>query len=90
NAVMIWDSSLVPNLNEFAESFLGHSMYGLFDLYSGFDACYIGKWSRPLQAFHSPDGPKQQTTLVQGFTNSMQEFQQRVKHGIRRISPEIA
>ncbi|KAJ3845601.1 hypothetical protein EV368DRAFT_90481 [Lentinula lateritia] len=64
-------------------------MYGLFDLYSGFDACYIGKWSRPLQAFHLPDGPKQQTTLVQGFTHSMQEFQRRVKHGIRRISPEI-
>ncbi|KAH7870539.1 uncharacterized protein C8R40DRAFT_1056681, partial [Lentinula edodes] len=37
NAVTIRDSSLVPNLNEFAESFLGHSMYGLFDLYSGFD-----------------------------------------------------
>ncbi|KAJ3870980.1 hypothetical protein F5051DRAFT_290927, partial [Lentinula edodes] len=65
-------------------------MYGLFDLYSGFDACYVGERSRPLQAFHSPDGPKQQTTLVQGFTNSMQEFQRRVKHGIRRISPEIA
>ncbi|KAJ3745974.1 hypothetical protein DFH05DRAFT_1395337, partial [Lentinula detonsa] len=37
NAVTIRDSSLVPNLNEFAESFLSHSMYGLFNLYSGFD-----------------------------------------------------
>ncbi|KAJ3745975.1 hypothetical protein DFH05DRAFT_1369183, partial [Lentinula detonsa] len=46
--------------------------------------------SRPLQAFHSPDGPKQQTTLVQGYTNSMQEFQWRVKHGLHRISPAIA
>lgn len=61
-----------------------------FDLYSGFDACWVGIRSRPLQAFHSPDGPKQQTTLVQGFTNSMQEFQRRVKHGIRRISPDVA
>lgn len=77
NAVTIRDSSLVPNLNEFAESFLGYSMYGLFDLYSGFDACWVGVRSRPLQDFHTPIGPRQQT-------------QRHVQHGISRISPHIA
>ncbi|KIK50400.1 hypothetical protein GYMLUDRAFT_107250, partial [Collybiopsis luxurians FD-317 M1] len=48
NAVTIRDASLVPNLNEFAESFLGHAMYSLFDLFSGFDACWVHIQSRPL------------------------------------------
>lgn len=90
NAVTIRDSSLVPNLNEFAESFLGHAMYGLLDMFSGFDARWCGVRSRPLQAFHAPGGGRQQTTIVQGYTNSMQEFQGSTKHGIKRISPHIA
>ncbi|KAJ3739859.1 hypothetical protein DFH05DRAFT_1406424 [Lentinula detonsa] len=42
NSVTIRDSALPPNINEFAESFLGHALYGLFDLFSGFDARYVG------------------------------------------------
>ncbi|KAK0216824.1 hypothetical protein IW262DRAFT_1276024, partial [Armillaria fumosa] len=37
NSVTIRDSALPPNLEEFAESFVGFSMYGLYDLFSGFD-----------------------------------------------------
>ncbi len=42
---MIWDLSLSPNLNEFAESFVGYALFGLYDLFSGFDACCVAKKS---------------------------------------------
>ncbi|THU87319.1 hypothetical protein K435DRAFT_604823, partial [Dendrothele bispora CBS 962.96] len=37
NSVTVQDSSLPPNVNDFAEDFVGYAMYGLFDLFSGFD-----------------------------------------------------
>ncbi|THU84065.1 hypothetical protein K435DRAFT_561754, partial [Dendrothele bispora CBS 962.96] len=39
NSVTVQDSSLPPNpnVNDFAEDFIGHAMYGLFDLFSGFN-----------------------------------------------------
>ena len=89
NVVTIRDSALPPNINEFAESFLGFSAYGLYDLYSGFDTHRVGIFSRPKQAFNSPIGPRQQTTLVQGYMNSVQEFQRCIKHVLNKISPSI-
>ncbi len=85
NSVTIQDSSLPPNLNEFAESFVGYALYGLYDLFSGFDACWIAKKSRPLLAFHSLAGARQQCTLSQGYTNAVQEFQRRVQHALKRL-----
>ena len=41
--------------------------------------------SRPLGTFHSPDGPKQQTTLIQGYTNSIQEFSRCTDHVLKRL-----
>uniref|UniRef100_A0A0W0FG47 Putative polyprotein n=1 Tax=Moniliophthora roreri TaxID=221103 RepID=A0A0W0FG47_MONRR len=83
NAVTIQDSLLPPNVNKFAEDFLGYAAYGLFDLFSGFDARWVDVKSRPLQVFHSPAGARQQCTLVQGYTNSVQEFQHCVKHTLK-------
>ena len=36
NAVSIQDSMLPPNVHEFAESFVGYSVYGVIDLFSGY------------------------------------------------------
>ncbi|THU91074.1 DNA/RNA polymerase, partial [Dendrothele bispora CBS 962.96] len=85
NSVVIQDSSLPPNVNEFAEDFVGFSYYGLFDLFSGFDARWVNPKSRPLQAFHTPVGARQQCTLVQGYTNSVQEFQRCVQHALYHV-----
>jgi hypothetical protein len=41
NAISIQDAAMITNINEFAESFVGYSMYGLADLFSGFDAIWI-------------------------------------------------
>ena len=86
NAVAIQDSALPPNVNEFAESFLGHSIFGLLDLFLGFDVRWVAPCSHPLQAFHTPLGACQQTTLVQGYTNSVQEFQRCVQHALKSVS----
>ncbi|KAJ7194444.1 hypothetical protein GGX14DRAFT_306776, partial [Mycena pura] len=37
NAVTIQDAAMVDNINEFAESFVGYAIYGIADLFSGFD-----------------------------------------------------
>jgi hypothetical protein len=90
NAVTIQDAAMIPNVNDFAESFVGYSMYGLADLYSGFDAIWIHQNSRPMQAFHSPCGPKQQATMAQGYSNAMQQFTLRVGHALKPVIPEKA
>jgi hypothetical protein len=90
NAVSIQDSALITNVNEFAESFVGYAMYGLADLFSGFDAIWIHPKSRPLQAFHSPIGARQQATMAHGYTNAMQEFTRRVSHSLKPIAPHKA
>ena len=85
NAVTVRDASLPPNINDFAESFVGHAIYMAADMYSGFDARILDVSSRPLGTFHSPDGPKQQTTLIQGYTNSIQEFSRCTDHVLKRL-----
>lgn len=88
NAVTIRDSSLPPNVEDFAEQFVGRAIYGAADLYSGFDARILHPNSRPLTAFHSICGPKQQCTLPQGATNSPQEFQRCTRHALQAEIPE--
>ncbi|PIL30703.1 hypothetical protein GSI_06871 [Ganoderma sinense ZZ0214-1] len=85
NSVAVRDASLPPNINDFAESFVGYSIYMAADMFSGFDARILDVSSRPLGTFHSPDGPKQQTTLIQGYTNSIQEFSRCTDHVLRRL-----
>lgn len=82
NAVSIQDATLLPNITEFAEWFVGYSIYGLLDMLSGFDAQFVHPDYTFLQAFHSPAGPREQTTMVQGYTNLLQEYQQSFDHSI--------
>ncbi len=88
NAVTVRDASLPPNINDFAESFAGHSIYSAGDMFSGFDARILDVQSRPLGTFHLPDGPKQQTTLIQGYTNSIQEFSRCTDHVLKRLKSD--
>jgi hypothetical protein len=74
NEVTIRDSYLPPKIHDLAEQFAGHSIYFSADAYSGFDGRHVDEGSQPLSTFDSPIGPLQQTTLLQGHTNSLQEF----------------
>lgn len=85
NAVTVRDASVPPNINEYAESFVGYSIYGIGDMFSGFDACWLAKGSRPLTTCHAIDHPIQSCTLVQGYTNSIQEFTRRTDHALKRL-----
>ena len=90
NSVSVKDAMLPPNVLEFAESFVGHSIYGTLDLYSGFHQRTIHRDSRPLTACQTPRGNVQLTSLPMGYTNSMQEFQRATTHIIEPLGPKKA
>ena len=87
NSKTIKDAGLPPRVDDFAEQFAGHSIYGIADLYSGYDACTLAPESRHLTAFHGFSlGPQQLTCLPQGFTNSVIEFCRRSYHVIKGMA----
>ncbi|HZZ17678.1 MAG TPA: hypothetical protein VFE08_17165, partial [Candidatus Sulfotelmatobacter sp.] len=90
NEVSVQDAMLPPNVSDFAESFIGYSVYGTMDLHSGYHHRVIHEDSRPLTACHTPIGNMQLTTLPMGYTNSMQEFQRATLHIIRHMWPDRA
>jgi hypothetical protein len=76
NAVAIKDIGLPPDLDEFAESFAGRSIYSAFDVFSGFDNRKLAVESRDLTTFETRAfGTLRLTVLPQGYSNSPSEFQ---------------
>ena len=53
NKVTIRDLALPPRVNDFAEGHMGHVIYGLVDLFSGYDGRILAIESRPLMTFNS-------------------------------------
>ena len=90
NAVSIQDSMLPPNVHEFAESFVGYSVYGVMDLYSGYHQRALHRDSRPLTACQTESGNMQLTSLPMGYTNSMQEYQRTTVHTATHMMPDRA
>lgn len=80
NKITIWDVALPPWVDDFAESHVGHFIYGLADLFLGYDRQILAVESRPLTTFNSPIGPHRLTVLPQGATNLVPEFQRCVMH----------
>ena len=87
NKVTIWDSALPPRVDDFAESHVGHVIYGLADLFSGYDRRILAIESRPLTTFNSLIGPNRLTVLPQGATNSVPEFQCCTIHTLDEDTP---
>jgi hypothetical protein len=83
NEVSVKDSSLPPNINDFADSFVGHSVYIVADLFAGYDGRTVAEESREMMTSDSPLGPVKLTSLPQGYTISMQEFMHTVTHMIK-------
>jgi hypothetical protein len=75
NAVTICDASLPPFVEHLAESFAGYAVYGMMDLYSGYDQRALHKDSHDLTTFGMPLGPHRLTMLPQGHTNAVQVYQ---------------
>jgi len=75
NAVTICDTSLPPFIEHLAESFAGYAVYGMMDLYSGYDQRALHEDSHNLMTFGTPLGPHCLTTLLQGHANAVQVYQ---------------
>lgn len=71
---MICDSVLPPRLDDFAEGFAGRHIYGLFDLFAGYDGHVLAVKSCPMTTLSTIIGPLQLTCLPQGATNLVPEF----------------
>jgi len=80
NHVTVRDSGLPPGIDDFAEDFVGHVIYGLFDLFSGYDGRRLAVQSRHLTTFSSLVRPLHNCILPQGVTNVVIEFQHCTTH----------
>jgi len=74
NAVTIRDSSLPPFVKQLAESFAGYAVYGMVDLYSGYNQHALHEELCDLTMFGTPLGPHWLTTLPQGHANAVQVY----------------
>jgi len=88
NRVMVHDAGLPPRTDDFAESFVGHVIYGLADLFSGYEGRRLGVSSRPLTTFNCLLGPLRSCVLPQGMMNSLPEFQRCTTHTLQDEIPK--
>ncbi|GLB42560.1 putative transposition, RNA-mediated [Lyophyllum shimeji] len=82
NKVTVRDAGLPPRLDDFAEGFVGRVIYGLADLFAGYDGRRMAIKSRPMTTFSCMIGPLRSCALPQGATNSVPEFQRCSTHAI--------
>ena len=75
NTVTIWDSLVPPFIEHLAESFSRYAVYGMMDLFTGYDQCPLHVDSQDMTTFNSPLGPHHLTTLLMGHTNAVQIYQ---------------
>ncbi|GLB41124.1 putative transposition, RNA-mediated [Lyophyllum shimeji] len=82
NKVTVRDAGLPPRLDDFAEGFVGRVIYGLADLFAGYDGRRMAIKSRPMTTFSCMIGPLRSCALPQGATNSVPKFQRCSTHAI--------
>ena len=75
NAVTIQDSSVPPFVEHLAELFSGYVVYGMMDLFAGYDQCLLHVDSQDMTTFNSLLGLHCLTTLPMGHTNAVQIYQ---------------
>ena len=75
NTITIRDSSVPPFVEHLAESFSGYAVYGMMDLFAGYDQRPLHVDSQDMTTFNSLLGPHRLTTLPMGHTNAVQIYQ---------------
>jgi len=88
NRVTVHDAGLPPRTDDFTESFVGHIIYGLADLFSGYDGWKLAVTSQPPTTFSCLIGPLHSCILPQGATNSLLEFQCCTTHTLQDEIPK--
>ena len=71
NRVTIRNAGIGPTIDEFAEAFVGRSIYSVGDLYSGYNQFQLDVESRDITTMRTPLGLVRMCTLPQGGTNSV-------------------
>jgi hypothetical protein len=75
DAVTIHNSSTPSFVEHFPESFASYAVYGMMDLFAGYDQCPIHLEYRDLTTFNSQMGPYHLTTVPMGYTNVVPIYQ---------------
>jgi hypothetical protein len=88
NVVIIHNTLLLPFVEHLAESFTGYTVYGMMDLYSGYDQCALHEDLHDLTTFGMPLGPHHLTMLPQGHTNAVQVYQGNTAFILQHKIPE--
>lgn len=89
NGVVVKDAGCPPIVEVYAESFGGCAIYGMFDLFVGFDHRMLDIASRDFTTFQGPFGTLRLTRLPQGYTNSVQIQQGDVNFILQDEIPHI-
>ena len=85
NRVTIRDAGLPPSAGAFSEKFTGSTRQSLLDFDSGYDQVVLAWRSRDITSFHTPLGLLRMTTLPQGGTNSVSQFQRCAEIVLARV-----
>ena len=88
NAITIKDASLPPSADNFSEGFVGFPLLSLSDLFSRYDQYILTPESRDMTAFMTPFGLLRMTTLPQGYTNSVQVFDEVIYKVLKDVISE--
>jgi hypothetical protein len=75
NAVTIRDASTPLFVEQLTESFAGYAVYGMMDLFAGYDQRPLHVESQDMTTFSSPLRPQWLTMLPMGYTNVVQIYQ---------------
>jgi hypothetical protein len=90
NSVTIRDAGLPPRIEEFIDTMVGRTCYGLVDIMGGYDQQELHPSSRPMTAFDVILlGGMQLTRLPQGATNSVAVYQAQMAWILRDDLPEV-
>ena len=88
NKVTIRNKGSGPIVDEVAEAFVGHAIYSIGDLYSGYDQFQLAFESRDLTTMKTPLGLVRMCTLPQGATNSVAHMQNAMNQILKDFVPE--
>ena len=90
NSVTLRDAMIPPQTEEFAEEFAGMQMISYLDFFSGYDQVKIATQDRDITAILTPLGLLRYTTLPQGGTNSVAQFQRIMYRILYDLIPNVA
>jgi len=89
NRVTVRDAGLPLRTDDFAESFVGHVIYGLADLFSGYDGQRLGVASRPLTTFSSLIGPHHSCVSLKALPTHFQSFSAVLRTPYKKRFPKM-